>query len=310
MRKIFTKQTICICLASVVLVYSCKINYPQTSMSYTLVQTPSNIENGKRLVFGSCAGCHLNHTTKKLTGNQMHDLPRILGVLYTANLTNSKMYGMTTHYTDAQLAYLIKTGINTHGHLIPYMLRPNMADADVNDIIAYLRSGDAAVAASDTSVGKSHLNFFGRMVIHTRKPMPYIPDIQRPTETIATGKYLVDIMGCFHCHSKGLSSLNDLHPEQSKNYMMGGMMFKTPAGQKIYASNLTPCATTGIGNYSPTDFRKAVKEGVTPDGRKLSPPMDKYEDLTDEQTDAIYAYLRTLPPAHHLVKGHVETKAK
>ena len=120
----------------------------------------------------------------------MHDIPRILGKVYSANLTHSEMYGVTKHYKDAQLAYLIKSGIKNNGRFVPYMLRPNMADDDVNDIIAYLRSDDAAVAAGDTSVGKTHLNFFGRLAIHTKKPLPYIPDIKRPTDAIANGRYL------------------------------------------------------------------------------------------------------------------------
>lgn len=310
MRKTNTKWLISISLASLVLIYSCKTHYPLASRPYALVQTPSSVENGKHLVYSSCAGCHYNHSDNKFIGNRLHDLPRALGKLYAANLTNSEMYGITKHYTNTQIAYLLKTGINKDGRYIPYMLRPNMADDDVNDIIAYLRSDDAAVAAGDTSVGKTHLNFFGRMAINSHKPLPYIADIKRPTDAITNGRYLVDIMGCYHCHSKGITSLNYLHPEQSKHYMMGGMMFKTPDGKKIYASNLTPCKTTGIGNYTQADFRKALKEGVTPDGRKLSPPMDKYKDLSDTQTDDIYAYLQTLPRAHHLVKGHVETIAK
>jgi len=288
------------------LIYSCKTHFKLASENYILKQTPENIERGMNLVYTSCSGCHYNHTANKLIGNQMHDLPRILGKLYSANLTHSEMYGVTKHYTDAQLAYLIKTGIKNDGRFIPYMLRPNMADDDVNDIIAYLRSDDAAVAAGDTSVGKTHLNFFGRLAIHTRKPEPFKQDIPRPADAVSNGRYYADIGGCFHCHSKGLTSLNYLHPEKTKRYMQGGEMFKTPKGEKIHASNLTPDKNTGIGYYSKEDFRKALKEGVTPDGRELRAPMDKYYHLTDKQVDDIYAYLQTIPPKHHHVKGQTE----
>ena len=301
---------ICICAMSLIVTYSCKTRYKVVEHPFTLIRTSSAVEHGKNLVYSSCAGCHYNRSDKKFVGNRLHELPGALGKLYSANLTNSETYGITKHYTDAQLAYLIKTGVKKDGHFVPFMVRPNMADADVNDIIAYLRSDDAAVAAGDTSVGRTHLNFLGKMAINHQKPQPYIENISRPTESIANGRYLVDVIGCFHCHSKGLTSLNYLHPEQSKGYMQGGMKFKTPQGGKIYASNLTPCESTGMGNYTAAGFRKAVKEGTTPDGRKLSPPMDKYRELSDKQVDDIYAYLKTLPKTYHVVKGHKRMEIK
>ncbi len=310
MRKTNITLIVSSCVVGLLLVYSCKTRYNIASENYAFLQSPASVENGKNLVYSACGGCHFNRKAKKFIGNQLHALPRALGNLYTANLTNSEMYGVTKHYTNEQLAYLIKTGVKKEGRFVPYMVRPNMADADINDIIAYLRSDDAAIAAGDTSVGHTHLNFIGRMAMHTRKPEPYIANVTRPSEAVADGRYLVDIMGCYHCHSKSLESLNYLHPEKSKNYMMGGMKFKMPDGKKIYGSNLTPCKTTGIGNYSQEDFRKAVKDGVAPGGRKLSPPMDKYHELSDKQVDDIFAYLQTLPRAHHLIKGHTETVAK
>ncbi|MCW3123540.1 MAG: hypothetical protein JWQ38_3032 [Flavipsychrobacter sp.] len=310
MSKNATKWIICIGAMSLVVVYSCKTHYKVVEHPFALNNTPASIEHGKSLVYSSCAGCHYNRSDNKFIGNRLHELPRILGKLYSANLTNSEAYGITKHYTDAQLAYLIKTGVKKDGHFVPFMLRPNMADADVNDIIAYLRSDDAAVAAGDTSVGRTHLNFIGKMAINSKKPQPYIENISRPAGSVANGRYLVDVIGCFHCHSKGMISLNYLHPEQSKGYMQGGMKFKTPQGKKIHASNLTPCESSGIGNYTASGFRKAVKEGITPDGRKLSPPMDKYKELSDKQTDDIYAYLKTLPKTYHIVKGHKRMEIK
>src|SRR5207244_679846 len=133
---------------------------------------------------------------------------------YSANLTNSKRYGVTQHYTDAQLAYLIKTGIKNDGRFIPYMIRPTMADDDVNDIILYLRSGDEPLVAGDTIVGKTHLSLIGKLANKTQKPQQYKTGIKRPgaDDAVANGKYLVDILGCYHCHSKGVLSLNYANP--------------------------------------------------------------------------------------------------
>jgi mono/diheme cytochrome c family protein len=71
----------------------------------------------------------------------------------------------------------------------------------------------------------------------------------------------------------------------------------------VYASNITPDKQTGIGNYTQTDFRKAVKAGEAP-GRKLHPPMPKFSTLSDREVDDIYAYIQTIFPADHKIKGH------
>jgi hypothetical protein len=299
-----TKWLIFIAFLGIVAAYSCRTHYPLAGNNFTATKNPSSFEHGKNLVYNVCGGCHYNHQLNKFAGHQLRDLPGFLGTVYSANLTQSKMYGVTTHYTDAQLAYLIKTGIKKDGRFIPYMIRPTMADEDINDIIVYLRSDDAAVAAADTSVGKTHLSLIGKMANHTQKPQPYITGIKRPSpeDAVANGRYLVDILGCYHCHSKSIQSLKYQHPEQSKGYMQGGMKFKTLEGQRVRAANLTPDVKTGIGSYSKEDFKKALKEGETPDARTLRFPMPKFKDLTDKQVDEIYAYLRTLPPKAHEIK--------
>ena len=88
------------------------------------------------------------------------------------------------------------------------MLRPNMADQDLNDIIAYLRSDDPAVSAADTTIGVTHFTLIGKMAMNMMaKPLPYNTGIKKPAESdsIAAGRYLVDNIGCFHCHSKSLT---------------------------------------------------------------------------------------------------------
>jgi len=230
-------------------------------------------------------------------------VPAIVGEVYSANLTQSKTHGLPPQYTDAQLKYLLKTGINKDGRFIPYMLRPNMADEDVNAIIAYLRSNDPAVAADDHINGLTHYNIIGKIYMSaTAKPLPYNPGMKLPTDKVALGKYLVDNLGCFHCHSQSLQKLNYLDIEQSKGYMAGGIKFKDNKGNTVIASNITADKNTGIGSFTQTQFLRAVKDGEAPD-RKLHPPMPKFDRLSDKEIDAIYSYLITLPAQSHNVKG-------
>ncbi|PQJ10133.1 hypothetical protein CJD36_015665 [Flavipsychrobacter stenotrophus] len=298
MRKGYIILVFCLVFA---VLLSCKTHYQLANKAYARIEIPTSLERGKNLAYNICADCYYDKTVKKFIGMRYLALPRIAGKVYSANLTNSKTNGVITGYSDGELAYLLKTGITRDGRFIPYMLRPKMADDDINDLIIYLRSGDEAVQAGDTSVGHSHLNFIGRIAIRKiAKPQPYITSIKRPgkDDAIANGRYLVDNIGCFHCHSKSIAKLNYLDAEQSRGYLQGGMKFKDESGNKIHAANLTPDSSTGIGGFTRAQFQKAIMEGVAPGGRKLHPPMPHFTHLTDKQVSDIYAYLMSIPAVH------------
>ena len=285
-----------------VIIIGCKTHFDTTTSDYKAVVNSQNVEHGKALTFTICAGCHYNHEAKKFTGNPILDVPGIAGKVHSANLTHSASHGMTAKYSDAQIRYLLKTGVAKDGRFLAYMLRPNMADEDVNDIIAFLRSDDPALAASDRSAGQTHYTLIGKAYNgFEANPAPYRSNVKRPTDPVALGRYLVDNVGCYHCHSKSLRSINSINPEQTKGYLAGGIKFKGENGAGITASNITPDKNTGIGNYSKEDFLKAVKHGRAPN-RTLRPPMDKFEYLTDREVDAIYAYIMTLTPKNNPVK--------
>jgi mono/diheme cytochrome c family protein len=79
----------------------------------------------------------------------------------------------------------------------------------------------------------------------------------------------------------------------------------TPFGT-IYTSNITPDPETGIGRWSADDFYRTMHEGRFPDGGLLYPamPFGSYTKVSREDSDAIYAYLRTVEPASRKNKEH------
>lgn len=68
----------------------------------------------------------------------------------------------------------------------------------------------------------------------------------------------------------------------------------------IYSTNITPDRDTGIGTWSKEAFRRAMHEGVSRDGSHLFPafPYDHFTKLSDEDDDAIYAFLMTQAPIY------------
>lgn len=76
----------------------------------------------------------------------------------------------------------------------------------------------------------------------------------------------------------------------------GGKAVETPFGA-VYASNLTPDEISGLGRWSADDFWQAMHHGRSRDGRLLTPafPFTNMTRVTREDSDAIFAWLQTLP---------------
>ena len=103
---------------------------------------------------------------------------------------------------------------------------------------------------------------------------------------VARGKYLADAGDCVSCHTR-----------KGGTPFTGGVAFPTPFGA-IYSTNITPDNETGIGTWTAADLRRAMHEGIAPGGKHLFPafPYTAFTKVTDQDVDAIFAYLRTLKP--------------
>jgi mono/diheme cytochrome c family protein len=274
------------------LLCACKMYYPTEKIEYE-VQSDDRVE-GKRLTMITCGACHYNADTKSFSGNRLKDSPAFLGKIYAANITQDNLHGVG-EYTPGELAYLIRTGISRSGKSMPYMYRPNIADEDLQAIIAYLKSNDAAVSPSPQDPGQTKYSLIGKLGISLSKPGEYNESkIEKPTSDISLGKYLVDNLGCYHCHSKSFASLDNIDPEKSKGFMGGGNKLRDANGKKVKTPNLTP-HVTGIVDWTETDLKRALTKGISKDNSIITYPMPLYPELTDEETHAIYSYLKSIP---------------
>lgn len=97
---------------------------------------------------------------------------------------------------------------------------------------------------------------------------------------ISRGEYLAQAGDCMACHTN--------NPD--KPYA-GGHGLASPIGT-IYATNITPDKTFGIGQYSYEDFDRAVRHGVNASGDPLYPamPFVSYAKMTNDDTRALYDY--------------------
>jgi mono/diheme cytochrome c family protein len=106
------------------------------------------------------------------------------------------------------------------------------------------------------------------------------------TSLIENGEYLARVGDCIACHTAPEGKL-----------FAGGLAMPTPFGT-LYTSNITPDRETGIGAWTADQFYATMHTGRFPDGGLLYPamPFGSYTKVTRQDSDAIFAYLKTVPP--------------
>lgn len=87
------------------------------------------------------------------------------------------------------------------------------------------------------------------------------------------------------------------HTRPGGAYMAGGLPLVTPFGT-LYTTNITPDRDTGIGNWPPEAFVRAMRHGVSRDGHFLYPafPYVHYSKMSDGDISDVYAYLMSVDP--------------
>ena len=111
---------------------------------------------------------------------------------------------------------------------------------------------------------------------------------------ITKGEYLARAGDCIACHTRPEGAL-----------FAGGRPMLTPFGT-IYTSNITPDPQTGIGSWTADQFYGTMHTGRFPDGGLIYPamPFGSYTKVTREDCDAIFAYLRSVPPVSQPNRPH------
>ncbi len=117
-------------------------------------------------------------------------------------------------------------------------------------------------------------------------------------EKLARGRYLMTaVVDCFGCHAERDWSRFD-GPIIPGTEGVGGPMPLEGFPGELVVPNITPDPETGIGAWTDGEILRAFREGIGRDGRALFPlmPYPYYRHMSDEDAEAIVAYLRSLPP--------------
>lgn len=265
--------------------------HPQAAFS----QRPDSalVARGEHLVtsFGGCVECH----GENLAGRTIIDDPAI-GTVAGANLTRG---GVGARLTDADFERAIRHGIGHDGRALKVMPSRDyigMSDVDLAAIVGYIRSRPAVhEAPAPIRVGPVARALF----VAGKMPMLNAERIDHATRarsvaagpTREYGEYVASV-GCMGCHGPSLS---------------GGPIDGAPPDW-VQAANLTPAGRPG--RWTEQDFVRVLRTGVRPDGTPVNKlmPVHLTKNLTDEETHALWLYLKSIPAMPTGARGQVAAR--
>ena len=251
---------------------------PHSVLPFTadIANTPEQVARGEHLAASVCAPCHSLTGELPLSGgnNLAADTGLPLGDLYPPNLTPA---GPVKDLSDADIWRIFRQGVFPNGRqaLMPVTHLKNLSDADLQAVIAYVRS-QSAVAYVNPPVNPSPLMvlFVGAGLFNVAIT-PVTGVVSAPPEGATTdyGAYIVSYNDCTECHGKNL----DGHPTGP-----------TPAGPNLRV----------VKGWTAEQFIQTIRTGVDPTGHQLQPPMPwkSYAKMDDVELTTVYLYLQSLPP--------------
>jgi cytochrome c553 len=249
---------------------------------------PDSIAYGEHIAsIRGCKGCHGDDLSGQI---EFQDL--MVGTIANANLTGGKGSDVSD-YTNEDWVRSIRHGVGPDGK--PLLIMPSqqhyaMSDEDLGALLSYIQS----LPPVDNQLPELKLSLLPRLM-YLAGPM----DLLVPAELIdhnaprppapergATAEYGAYLAGlCGLCHGPGFS---------------GGTIPGTPPSDPP-ALNLTPAGE--LQGWDFEDFLSAMHTGVTPSGRHLRdeymPYKSLFADMTDEEWEAIWLYLQSLPPREY-----------
>ncbi len=227
----------------------------------------------------SCTLCHGEDA-----GGAVIQRDAMLGTIAGPNLTRGRG-GSGAQRSDIDWVRAIRRGVRPNGTsliVMPSEVFTHLAESDVGALLGYLRQ----IPPVDREVPASKFGPMGRALLAAGKlnilVAPKTPRYEAPASppasgTIQYGRYLADVSGCHGCHGYGLS---------------GGRVAGPPGLPP--ASNLTP---TGIGQWTETDFTRAMREGKRPDGSTIDQfmPWQVFRKMSDVDLHTLWLYLQSVP---------------
>lgn len=261
----------------------------------TRAMAQGDTRNGQYVVQAAgCVGCHTDNKSGAVPFAGGRALETPFGIFYGPNITPDPQTGLGK-WTEADFKRAIRQGERPDGsHYFPAFPYPSftgMADSDIRDAWAYLRS-----LPPSNLVNRPHeLRFpFGwRFLVGIWKWFFFTPGTGGTAPSVANlvdrGAYLVRVLGhCGECHTP-------------RNFLGGPKSGSAFAGARIPEGKVPNLTPTRLKKWSDGDLQEYLVYGTSPNGDIAVEPMSEVitnttSKLTKNDLSAMVAYLRSLKP--------------
>jgi mono/diheme cytochrome c family protein len=226
---------------------------------------------------------------RKGAGHVWEDRPWLV----SPNLTPDKETGAGT-WTDDMFARAIREGIGHDGRVLHpqmwYGSFRSLSDEDVASIVVYLRT----LPPIRNPLPRTSLPKGGQLAA----PPVLTEEVKWPSrpDPVARGAYLVRIADCVGCHTA-------FEAPKVPGFFGGGNPITLGGRPPVFSANITT-DPSGISYYDAALFKEAIRTGRVR-ARPLSGAMPwiAFRNMTDEDLDAIFSYLRARRPVRHNVSN-------
>ncbi len=240
-----------------------------------------------------CVGCHTEEKKDAVPYAGGRALKTPFGTFFGPNITPHREAGIGA-WSEADFVRALRDGRRPDGAnffpAFPYPSFTRMNDADLKDLWAYLRS----LPASSRPSQPHELGFFyrWRFLVAVWKwffftPGPMVADAAKSV-VLNRGAYLVQALGhCGECHTPR----NFLGGPKNSRFLGGAKLGETAV------PNITPTRLKKLGD---AELKDILRTATTSDGDVLAESMSEVvrnttSQLTEQDLDAMIAYLRSLP---------------
>lgn len=319
MKKLLVRIVLAVIVA-ILLVwtwYATQLPRQRPAADIKVAMTLENIARGRYLAVNvlQCVDCHSERDWNFYGGPPMEPIgagracmtretiaagvnagqERFPGRLCIRNITADQETGLGS-WTDGEIIRAVREGVNKDGKglfpIMPYFIYKNVADDDIQAVVAYLRS----IKPVKSVRPERQIDFPMNMLVQLW-PEPFDSPAHTPdrSDPVAYGKYLATVARCEFCHTpKGPRSMQGFEGRE----FSGGMPFFLN-GRTMYTMNLTP-HESGLGSWTREQFIQLFKSRVArvetePTANTLM-NWNAFGQMSDADLGALYDFFMSLPP--------------
>lgn len=260
-----------------------------------------------QVVFALAGGCGCHSSEGGPVGAGGREIKTPFGVFYATNITPDPETGIGA-WSDAEIVAAIRDGYargkGVEAPVMPYSQYAGMADGDVLDLVAYLRTLPPARRenrAAELRIPLPRLAFRAWRLLFAPRAAP---SAEAPRDPIARGRYLADHVSiCTDCHTPRTR----FGALDASLYLAG--TDDGPDGDPV--PNITPDDETGIGKWRENQIVQLLRTGMKPNMDNVQGLMAEvidgvggglgYAQAPESELRSIAKYLKTVPPVRHQV---------